>query len=176
MFNKPALSTVLAHPSTIRFLAGSDDADMQDIDLSKNPQRSANGSFVWLLPDRTSEASVTFIGKVIYGAIGDKSGSYFSLPDEQWVRPLILTPITFLVLDALLQLPDITPDEMSKAKVGFAIRFINRDLAVDHMLSDELDEHNQAALEFFLAIQEAADARMVTCECDMDVLTASTTD
>ena len=30
----------------------------------------------------TTETSVTLVGKVIYGAIGDKTGSYFSLPEE----------------------------------------------------------------------------------------------
>lgn len=53
---------------------------------------------------------------------------------------------------------------MTKAKVGSTIRFINHDLTVDRMLSGEPNKHNQAALEFFLAIQEAVDARMDACE------------
>jgi hypothetical protein len=57
-------------------------------------------------------------------------------------------------------MPEITTDEMAKAKVGFAIRLINRDLRVDSALPDDLEEHDQAALEYFLTIQEASDQRM----------------
>ena len=58
---------------------------------------------------------------------------------------------------------DITSDEMAKAKVGFAVRFINRDLVADVMLPDDLSDHNQASLEYFLTVQEAADARLGEC-------------
>ena len=61
-------------------------------------------------------------------------------------------------------MPDITPDEMAKAKVGFAIRFINRDLVVDTLLPNELNDHNQAAVEYFLTIQEKADERLESCK------------
>jgi hypothetical protein len=57
-------------------------------------------------------------------------------------------------------MPVIAGSEMAKAKVGFAIRFINRDLVADVMLPDKLCDHNQAALEYFLTIQEAADERL----------------
>ena len=83
-----ALSTVLDHPSAIRFAEGSDDADFGSLDLSKNPQKAPNGPFVWFSEDR-SEASITVVGKVIYSAIGDKTGPYFSLPDAHWVSPSI---------------------------------------------------------------------------------------
>ena len=71
-------------------------------------------------------------------------------------------------------MPDITPDEMLKAKVGFSVRFINRDLVVDSTLSDELIDHNQAALEFFLTIQERADMRLASCEYNVRVCTPPT--
>lgn len=83
-----ALSTILQHPSTIRFMEGSDDADLGDIDLTTNPQKSSFGPFVWLSADR-SETSVTFVGKVIYSGIGDKTGPYFSLPDSHWVSTFL---------------------------------------------------------------------------------------
>ena len=57
-------------------------------------------------------------------------------------------------------LPDIVASEMAKAKVGFAIRFGNKDLPEDALLPEKFFEHNQAAFEFFLSIQEAADRRM----------------
>ena len=49
---------------------------------------------------------------------------------------------------------------MAKAKVGFAIRFVNKDLPEDAFLPEEFFEHNQATFEFFLSIQEAADKCM----------------
>ena len=154
-----ALSVILDQPSTIRFMEGSDDVDLGAIDLSKNPQKTPNGRFVWLSADR-SEVSVTVIGKVIYSAIGDKTGPYFSLPDTHWVSTLV--PIMTIILSHLrtTQMPEITTDEMAKAKVGFAIRFINRELVADELLPDKLRDHNQAALEYFLTIQEAADQRL----------------
>jgi hypothetical protein len=57
-------------------------------------------------------------------------------------------------------MPEITPEEMGKAKVGFAIRFINRALVADVMMPDALNDHNQAALEYFLTIQEQASAKL----------------
>ena len=57
-------------------------------------------------------------------------------------------------------MPDVTAGEMAKAKVGFAIRFVNKDYPEDASLPAEFFEHNQAAFEFFLSIQEAADKRM----------------
>ena len=152
------LSALLKDPSTIRFVEGSDDADLGGIDLSKNPQKTqGHGPFVWLLEDR-SEASVTVIGKVIYSAIGDKTGPYFSLPEKRFVSTLISVVISYYSPAA--QLPDITTDEMAKAKVGFAIRFINQNLVADVMLPRQLYNHNQAALEYFLTVQEAADEKL----------------
>ena len=55
---------------------------------------------------------------------------------------------------------EITADEMAKAKVGFALHFINRNLVMDVMASDELADHNQASLEWFLVTQEKADERL----------------
>lgn len=78
--------------------------------------------------------------------------------------PLYLLVPLFRGADALLQMPDITPDEMAKAKVGFAVRFINRELTADALLPDALNDHNQAALEFFLTVQEAADERLGSCK------------
>jgi hypothetical protein len=57
-------------------------------------------------------------------------------------------------------MPDITADEMAKAKVGFALRFLNRDLVVDSMVPDELTDHNQATLGWFFTMQEMADERL----------------
>jgi hypothetical protein len=54
----------------------------------------------------------------------------------------------------------VTAEEMAKAKIGFAIRLFNRDLPEDESLAEELFEHNQALLEFFLSVQEEADERM----------------
>ncbi|KAF9642271.1 hypothetical protein BDM02DRAFT_3193571 [Thelephora ganbajun] len=133
------LTTILSDPATIHFIPSTDEADLGNI-LVKNPQRTPDG-FVWFLPDRKTEATVTFVGKIIYGAIGDKTGPYFSLPDK-------------------LFLQDISPTEMAKAKAGFAVRLINRDLVVDTLLSDELNDHNQAVLEFFLTVQEDADKKL----------------
>jgi hypothetical protein len=59
-----------------------------------------------------------------------------------------------------LQLPIVTAEEMAKAKIGFAIRLFNRDLPEDGSLPEELFEHNQALLDFFLSVQEEADERM----------------
>ena len=60
-------------------------------------------------------------------------------------------------------MPEITPDEMGKAKVGFAVRFINPALVADVMLPDILNNHNEAALEYFLTIQEKAEAKLGKC-------------
>lgn len=82
------LSKILSQPSAIKFRDGSDDLNFAGINLLKNPQRASNGAFVWLLDDR-SEASVTVVGKVIYGAIGDKTSPYFSLPDASRVSVFV---------------------------------------------------------------------------------------
>ena len=81
-----SVSSILRDPTTIRFVPGTDEADLRDL-LVKNPQRTPDG-FVWLLPDRKTEATITFVGKVIYDVIGDKTGPYFSLPDKLSVRIL----------------------------------------------------------------------------------------
>ena len=91
--NALALTTILSNKSTIRFREGTDEADFHGLDLSKNPQKVGNGPFVWLFEDGT-EASVTVIGKVVYSAIGDKTGCYFSLPDSRYVRNFICFPFT----------------------------------------------------------------------------------
>ena len=159
MAQSVALSTILDQPSTIRFLEGSDNVDLGAIDLSKNPQKSSNGSFVWLSADR-SEVPVTVVGKVIYNTIGDKTGPYFSLPEKRYVSGFVSTMGVILRCLHITQMPEVAADEMAKAKVGFAIRFINRELVVDSLLPDKLRDHNQAALEYFLTIQEAADQRL----------------
>ena len=79
------LLTILNDPATIHFVPGTDRADFGEIDLTRNPQRTSQG-FVWFMPNRATEASVTFVGKVAYNIIGDKSGAYFSLPGDEWVR------------------------------------------------------------------------------------------
>jgi hypothetical protein len=134
------LSAILSEPTTVKFVPNTDRADFGAIDLAKNPQKTSQG-FSWFLPDRVTEATVTFVGRVAYDVIGDKSDEYFSLPGEQW-------------------LPVVTPEEMAKAKIGFAIRLFNRDLPEDESLPEALFEHNQALLEFFLSVQEEADERM----------------
>lgn len=57
-------------------------------------------------------------------------------------------------------MPEITADEMVKAKVGFALHFLNRDLVVDSLVPEELTSHNQASLEWFFVMQEKADERL----------------
>jgi hypothetical protein len=49
---------------------------------------------------------------------------------------------------------------MDSKSSGFAIRLINRDLVVDTLLSDELNNHNQAMMEFLMAVQEDADEKL----------------
>jgi len=49
---------------------------------------------------------------------------------------------------------------MGKVKAGFSVRLINRDLVVDTLLSDELNDHNQAVLEFLLSVQEDAEKKL----------------
>ena len=39
--------------------------------------------------EKATEASVTVVGKVIYTAIGDKTGPYFSLPDARYVSTAV---------------------------------------------------------------------------------------
>lgn len=87
------LSAVFRDPTTIHFIPGTDDANLRGI-LAKNPQRTPDG-YVWYLPDQRTEAMVTFVGKVIYGAIGDKTGPYFSLPDKVFVRTFPSCPSVF---------------------------------------------------------------------------------
>jgi hypothetical protein len=57
-------------------------------------------------------------------------------------------------------MPEVTAEEMAKAKVGFAVRFINPHLVADVMLPDDLQVHNQAVIEFFLTVQEEAEVRL----------------
>lgn len=153
------LSAILDKPTTVKFVPGTDQADFGPIDLASNPQKTPQG-FGWFLPNRVTEATVTFIGCVVYDVIGDKTGKYFSLPGEQWVCTTITLPLWVHVFDILPQLPVVTAEEMAKAKIGFAIRLFNRDLPEDESLPDKLFEHNQALLEFFMTVQEEADERM----------------
>jgi len=90
MFER-SLTDILRDPTTIHFTPGTDDADLGDI-LIKNPQRTPDG-FVWLSPDRKTETVITLVGKVVYDAIGDKTGPYFSLPDKLFVRTLSHSPL-----------------------------------------------------------------------------------
>ena len=55
------LSAVLRDPTTIRFIPGTDDANLRDI-LVKNPQRTSDG-YVWYLLDRKTETPITFVRK-----------------------------------------------------------------------------------------------------------------
>jgi hypothetical protein len=57
-------------------------------------------------------------------------------------------------------MPEINADEMAKAKVGFALRFVNHDLVVDATVPDQLTAHNQASLGWFFVAQETADERL----------------
>lgn len=154
-----ALSAILSEPTAVKFVPNTDRADFGAIDLAKNPQKTSQG-FSWFLPDRVTEATVTFVGRIAYDVIGDKSDEYFSLPGEQWVCTPLLRLHVSKLLTLPLQLPVVTPEEMAKAKIGFAIRLFNRDLPEDESLPEGLFEHNQALLEFFLSVQEEADERM----------------
>ena len=60
-------------------------------------------------------------------------------------------------------MPEVTTDEMGKVKAGFAVCTVNPELVADTLLPDALHTHNQAALEYFLTIQEQADARLGKC-------------
>jgi hypothetical protein len=94
-----ALSTILSESTTVKFVPGTDRADFGAIDLAKNPQKSPQG-FSWFLPNRVTEAMVTFVGRVVYDVIGDKTDEYFSLPGEQWVcntTSLLLRVSIFLI-------------------------------------------------------------------------------
>jgi hypothetical protein len=71
---------------------------------------------------------------------------------------LSVTPY-FDVSDITLRLPVVTA-EMTKAKIGHSIRLFNRDLTGDESLAEELFEHNQTLLEFFLSVQGEADERL----------------
>jgi len=82
----PALHSILDDSSTIKFLPDSDNPDFGKLDLSKNPVKTPFGPFVWMLPDRVTEATLTVFGKVIYSVIGDKTGPYFSLPEARFVH------------------------------------------------------------------------------------------
>ena len=90
----PSLPSILDDSSTIKFLANSDDPDFGELDLSKNPVKTPFGPFVWMLPDRVTEVTLTVVGKVIYSAIGNKSGPYFSLPEARWVCAFLFTHFT----------------------------------------------------------------------------------
>jgi len=96
------------------------------------------------------------IRKVIYSAIGDKTGPYFSLPEKCFVSTL-MSVVVISYYSPTAQMPDITTDKMAKAKVGFAIWFINQNLV---MLPHQLYNHNQAALEYILTMQEAVDEKL----------------
>jgi hypothetical protein len=65
------------------------------------------------------------------------------------------------------QVDKVTPTEMAKVKTGSAIRLINRELVVDTLLPDRLNDHNQAVLEFFMSIQEEADKKLDESRCMM---------
>ena len=159
--NEPfALHSILQHSSTLHFLGeSSDQADFGDIDLFENPQKSSYGPFVWLSADR-SEASVTFIGKVIYDGIGNKIGPYFSLPEDRWVSVLPSALLIVLYHLYFTQMSDVTADDMAKVKAGFAIRTVNDELVADVMVPDELKHHAKATVEFFLSVQEASDQKL----------------
>ena len=86
------LSAILDEPTTVKFIPGTDRADFGALDLTSNPQKTPQG-FSWFLPNQVTEAPVTFIGRVVYDVIGDKTEEYFSLPGEQWVRATAFLPL-----------------------------------------------------------------------------------
>lgn len=93
MLSSAAFSAILDEPTAVKFVPGTDRADFGAIDLASNPQKTPNG-FSWFLPNRATEATVTFVGRVAYDVIGDKTDEYFSLPGEQWVRTAVtLSPV-----------------------------------------------------------------------------------
>ena len=69
------------------------------------------------------------------------------------------------VVDQPFQVEDVTPAELAKLKGRFAVRLINRELVLDALHSDELNDHNQAVLEFFLSVQEGADKKLESSQC-----------
>jgi len=80
-----SLLAILQEKSTIRFLPESTKANLTGIDLLKNPQRAPDGAYSWYLADRKSEVPITFVGKLIYSGFGNKTGPYFSIPDQIYV-------------------------------------------------------------------------------------------
>lgn len=86
------LSAILDEPTTAKFVPGTDRADFGPIDLASNPQKTSQG-FSWFLPNRVTEATITFVGRVAYDVIGDKTEEYFSLPGEQWVCTTASLPL-----------------------------------------------------------------------------------
>ena len=81
--NTDTLLAILRQPSTIRFLRDSADPDLMGINMSKNPQRSpGNSHYAWYLADRQTEVPITFVGKLTYSGLGDKTGPYFSIPGD----------------------------------------------------------------------------------------------
>lgn len=99
-----ALSAVLDEPTAIKFIPGTDRADFGAIDLASNPQKTSLG-FSWFLPNRVTEATVTFVGRVVHDVIGDKTDEYFSLPGEQWV----CATISFLPRVSMFLIPAPAP-------------------------------------------------------------------
>ena len=71
------------------------------------------------------------------------------------------------VVDPTFQVEQVTPAELAKLKVGFAVRLINRDLVVDTLHSDEFNDHNQAVLDFLLSVQEGADTKLESSQCNI---------
>jgi len=85
--------------------------------------------------------NISVFGKIVYGAIGDKTGPYFGLPNKLFVRISPSCSPPSRNADSLsFQVEDVSPTEMGKVKVGFSVRLINEDLLVGALLSDELND------------------------------------
>ena len=130
------VSATLHNPDAIHFIPNTDSAYVGIFFNARNPQRTSD-VFVWLLPDRSMEIPVLFVGKVIYGTIGDKTGPYFSLPERFFVRTLPPCPSWSRVTDWLFRVKDVTVAEMAKIKTGFSVCLINQELLIADILHSE---------------------------------------
>lgn len=149
------LTAVLNEPTTIHPHPGTNLVDFGVLDINNNPIRSKDG-FVWLLPNN-AEPIITFVGKVTYSVVGDKTPPYFSLPNRETVCTVVSLCHSPYVTDASFQKMDLELSDVKGMKAGFAIRLINKNIPEDASLPSDFFKHNEAALNYFVRVQEAAD-------------------
>jgi hypothetical protein len=155
MSSTDTLSSILEDSSTIHFQPGTYDADFNGLDIAKNPQSSKDG-FMWKLPNG-KEFVFTFFSKVMYSALGDRTGPYFNQKEAKvTLSRFYPCPIT----DTSSQEHSLGESEMKKARMGFSTRLVTRDLPDDESTPEELFVHNEAVVDFFHTIQEFSDDKL----------------